>query len=78
MKYMEKKSSRIEYKQKEIQGKTDRVYADPVQRRALWKLVVVGARKKPSNGRKAVKPVQRRSAETAKKKKKKKKKTQKT
>jgi hypothetical protein len=43
------------------------VYVDPVQRRARWKLVAVGARKKLNNGRRAAKLVQRRSAETAKK-----------
>jgi hypothetical protein len=43
------------------------VYVDPVQRRARWKLVAVGARKKLNNGQRAVKLAQRRSAETAKK-----------
>jgi hypothetical protein len=43
------------------------VYVDLVQRRARWKLVAVGARKKLSNGRRAAKPARRRSAETAKK-----------
>jgi Cdc6-like AAA superfamily ATPase len=43
------------------------VYVDPVQRRARWKLVAVGARKKLNNGRRAAKLAQRRSAETAKK-----------
>jgi hypothetical protein len=43
------------------------VYVDPVQRRARWKLVAVGARKKLNNGRRAAKLTRRRSAETAKK-----------
>jgi hypothetical protein len=43
------------------------VYVDPVQRRARWKLVAVGARKKLNNGRRAAKLARRRSAETAKK-----------
>jgi hypothetical protein len=43
------------------------VYVDLVQRRARWKLVAVGARKKLSNGRRAMKPTRRRSAEIAKK-----------
>jgi hypothetical protein len=43
------------------------VYVDPVQRRAQWKLVAVGARKKINNGRRAAKLARRRSAETAKK-----------
>jgi hypothetical protein len=43
------------------------VYVDPVQRRARWKLVVVGVQKKLRNGRRAAKLTQRRSAETAKK-----------
>jgi hypothetical protein len=43
------------------------VYVDPVQRRARWKLVVVGVQKKLRNGRRAAKPARRRSAETAKK-----------
>jgi hypothetical protein len=43
------------------------MYVDPVQRRARCKLIVVGARKKLSNGRKAAKPARRRSAETVKK-----------
>jgi hypothetical protein len=47
--------------------KFDRVYVDPVQRRARWKLVVVGARKKLNNGRRAAKLERRRSAKTAKK-----------
>jgi hypothetical protein len=44
------------------------VYVDPVQRRARWKLVVVGARKKLSNGWRAAKLARKRSAETIKKK----------
>jgi hypothetical protein len=43
------------------------VYVDPVQRRARWKLVAVGARKKLNNGRRAAKLAWRRSTETAKK-----------
>jgi hypothetical protein len=43
------------------------VYVDPIQRRARWKLVEVGARKKLSNGRRAAKLARRRSVETAKK-----------
>jgi hypothetical protein len=43
------------------------VYVDPVQRRARWKLVVVGARKKLNNGRRAAKLTRRRSKKTAKK-----------
>jgi hypothetical protein len=43
------------------------VYVDPVQRRAQWKLVAVGTRKKLSNGRRAAKPTRRRSTKTAKK-----------
>jgi hypothetical protein len=43
------------------------VYVDPVQRRARWKLVAVGARKKLSNGPRATKLAQRRSAKIAKK-----------
>jgi hypothetical protein len=43
------------------------VYVDPVQRRARWKLVAVGVRKKLSNGRRAAKLVRRRSVETVKK-----------
>jgi hypothetical protein len=44
MKYRKNKSNITEYKQKEIQEKkTDLVYVDPVQRRARWKLVAVGA-----------------------------------
>jgi hypothetical protein len=68
MKYKEKKSNITEYKQKENTGKeTDCVYVDPVQRRARWKLVAVGAQKKLSNERRTTKPARRRSAETAKK-----------
>jgi hypothetical protein len=67
MKYSEKKSSRTEYKQKRNIGKEiDCVYADPVQRRARWKLVAVGSQKKLGNGRRATKLAQRRSTETAK------------
>jgi hypothetical protein len=43
------------------------MYVDPVQRRARWKLVAVGARKKLNNGWRAAKLARRRSAETAKK-----------
>jgi hypothetical protein len=43
------------------------MYVDPVQRRARWKLVAMGARKKPSNGRRAAKSVWRRSVKTTKK-----------
>jgi hypothetical protein len=46
---------------------TDRVYIDPVQRRARWKLIAVGVRKKPINGRRATNLARRKSAETAKK-----------
>jgi hypothetical protein len=68
MKYRKNKSNITEYKQKKNTGKeTDRVYVDPVQRRARWKLVAVGARKKLNNGRRAAKLARRRSAETAKK-----------
>jgi hypothetical protein len=70
MKYMEKKSNITEYKQKKKKNtgkEIDRVYVDPIQRRARWKLVEVGARKKLSNGRRAVKLARRRSVETAKK-----------
>ena len=42
----------------------DRVYIDPVQRRARWKLVVVRVRKKPSSGWRAAKLAWRRSTET--------------
>jgi hypothetical protein len=43
------------------------VYVDLVQRRARWKLVAVGVRKKLNNGRRAAKLARRRSAKTAKK-----------
>jgi hypothetical protein len=43
------------------------VYVDPVQKRARWKLVAVGARKKLNNGWRAAKLTRRRSAKTAKK-----------
>jgi hypothetical protein len=43
------------------------VYVDLIQRKARWKLVTVGERKKPSNGWRAAKLMQRRSAKTAKK-----------
>jgi hypothetical protein len=43
------------------------VYIDPVQRRAQWKLIAVGVRRKLNNGWSATKPARRRSTETAKK-----------
>jgi hypothetical protein len=43
------------------------VYVDPIQRIARWKLVAMRARKKLSNGQRAMKPARKRSAETVKK-----------
>jgi hypothetical protein len=42
MKYRENKSNITEQAKRNTGKETDRVYVDPVQRRARWKLVAVG------------------------------------